>query len=198
MSYPTVGRLQRRESRTQESPPRASTCSAFDPSCIHIFHISALARFPGSVPWCRFVLLGLTRTASLTAGLSSPGHSSAMLTARRTTIKYTSCRPERRHISFAGILKSHEPDISSLANLCTGRPRLRARRGRLAHCRERRSLSRFHFRGGCQCAWSRSPEPGRGNHRAGQETIACFESLSHSTGRAACCPALRGELCRSG
>src|SRR6516225_462013 len=55
MSYPTIGRLQRGESRTQESPPRASTCSAFDPSSIHIFHMFALARFPwlGSlVPIC--------------------------------------------------------------------------------------------------------------------------------------------------
>ena len=55
----------------------------------------------------------------------------------------------------------------------------------MADRHQRRALPRFHLRRGGQRARPRPSAPGRGDHRAGQEGLARFQSLPHPRGRAA-------------
>ena len=69
-------------------------------------------------------------------------------------------------------------DIASVADLRARRPRLRARRGRLAHRDQRRALSRFHLRHRGQRARPCPSASGRGADRAGAEALARLQPVS--------------------
>ena len=131
MSYLTAMKLQYGETQAQESARLTSTFS-----CRLVSSIAQTAH--GALPSAAAQSAASLRRIPL------------VLTPGRPRNKIVStCRPERRHISFRhdfGIWMSGRDLASSVADLRAGRPRFRARRGRLADRDQRRPLSRFHLR----------------------------------------------------
>ena len=111
----------------------------------------------------------------------------------------STCRPQRRHISFyrpfvaAG---TQGRALPSSADLCPCRPRFRAGRGLLADCDQRRALSRLLVRRRGQCARPCASEAGRGADRPGPQALARLEPLPDPGSREARAEAVRGKLRR--
>src|SRR5260370_19043995 len=131
LSYSTMEKLQYGESRAQASDLLPSTCSAGDGASVHTY----LHAWGSAVRPCR------------------PGFADA-ITCRCLHVDSVSscnriplwCRPGRGgtfHLDTCRPVDESRSDIASPTDLCALRSRARSRRGSVARCHERRSLSRL-------------------------------------------------------